>query len=85
MEAFVDVWQETWGSQWLTPNELRDMAANNDLFDSVFARPSKHAQSVAFGRILQQYVDRPVGDQIVRCKTVGKRSQYWLESTVRDE
>jgi len=82
MEAFVKAWHEAYGSQEVEPKQLRGLAERHDLFGHVLAKPTERAISVAFGRMLLQHTDMPVGNCFIRRSTKGNNAKYRLDAIV---
>ena len=79
VEAFVEVWRNTFRGKDVTPKELRELAERHDLFERIFAKPTPQAASVAFGQMLRQQKDKPVGDWFIRRRAFGHTSRYHLD------
>jgi len=80
MEAFVEAWAETFGTQATDASDLRQYARDEGFFTGIFAKPTEAARYTAFGRLLSRHRDTPVGEWIVRREDASsRRSVYRLE------
>ena len=81
MTAFVNAWHEKFKDETepQTPKELQELAKEKELFSDIFARKSEHGINVAFGRMLQRYIDTPVDKWFVRYSNDAHRPVYHLE------
>ena len=81
MTAFVNAWHEKFKDETepQTPKELQELAKEKELFSDIFARKSEHGINVAFGRMLQRYIDTPVDKWFVRYSNDAHRPFYHLE------
>jgi len=76
---FVELWHETFAAREVTPKELLDLAEQNELFAGLLARQTPRGVSVAFGRMLQNHADRPVGSWYIRYRSKSRHPEYRLE------
>jgi len=79
MLRFVELWHQKFGAKDASPRELTVLAAKNDLFQNIMARSNRRAIATAFGRMLQQNTDAPVGRWYIRYDNISHRPVYHLE------
>jgi hypothetical protein len=79
MTAFVELWHETYRLGEVTPQELRELAERNNLFENIFAKHTPHAINVAFGRLMQRHLDTPIASWLIQSGLSRQRPTYQLE------
>ncbi|OQB85182.1 MAG: hypothetical protein BWX88_02021 [Planctomycetes bacterium ADurb.Bin126] len=79
MLRFVELWHERFGPVEVVPKDLLNLAEQEELFASLFARRNPQAIATAFGRMLQRHADTPVGNWRIRYRSNSNRPCYRLE------
>jgi len=78
LRQFVAAWWAEHNDSSVLPKDLYRLAEDKDLFGWTRTAPTDQGCKVRFASTLRKYVDRPVGQWVIRWETVGNAHRYRL-------
>ncbi len=80
LRIFVDAWARLYQTNAVSPQSLLNVADEANCFPLVFKSPTEKGRVTSLGmRVLNKYVDTPVGTWFIRRMTSGTSGMFYLE------